>query len=156
VADYLRQYGFVFILSLVAVAVPASVLVISFLGGFLRMRPRRPNPLKYDTYECGMETIGGRWDRFNIRYYRYALLFVLFDVEVVLLFPWAVRAGALGWGALAAVGFFTLVMLAGWFYELKRGGMEWDERIATPGEAMAGTAGAASGQALEREVAGAA
>lgn len=131
-ADYFRQYGFLFILAIVSVAVPLSVLAISFAGNAFRIRPHKPNPIKYDTYECGMETIGGRWERFNVRYYRYALLFVLFDVEVVFLFPWATRVSGLGWGAFGAVGFFILLLVIGWFYELRRGGMEWDERL--PGD----------------------
>ena len=131
--DYLRQYGLLLILGAVAVAVPVSVLGLSVAASKVRVRPRRPNPIKYDAYECGMETIGEpRWERFNVRYYRYALLFVLFDVEVVFLFPWATRLSALGWAALGAVGVFALVMMAGWVYEWARGGMDWDESGARP------------------------
>lgn len=125
--DYLRQYGMIFLLTGVAVSVPAVVLLISLLGTRIKARPFRPNPVKYDPYECGMETVGGTWQRFNVRYYRFALLFLLFDVEVVFLFPWATQAGALGWGAFLAVLFFIGVMVIGWAYEWKRGGMEWDE-----------------------------
>ena len=113
--DYLRQYGLLLFLGGAAVVVPTSVLMLSFLAGKLGIRPSRPNPLKLDPFECGMETIGEpRWERFNVRYYRYALLFVLFDVEVVFLFPWATRLNALGWAAFGAVGFFLLLMVAGW------------------------------------------
>jgi NADH-quinone oxidoreductase subunit A len=66
------------------------------------------------------------------RYYRFALLFLLFDVEVVFLFPWATQAGALGWGALSAIFFFFGVMVVGFVYEWKRGGMEWDESVSSP------------------------
>ena len=127
--DYLRQYGFIFIMSGVAVAVPVTVLMISYLGMKVHARPFKPNPLKYDSYECGMETVGGNWQRFNVRYYRFALLFLLFDVEVVFMFPWATQAGVLGWSAFGAVLFFLGVMLLGWAYEWKRGGMEWDESM---------------------------
>lgn len=133
--DYLRQYGLIFIMTGVAIAVPASVLLISLLGTKINARPFRPNPIKYDPYECGMETVGPAWQRFNVRYYRFALLFLLFDVEVVFLFPWATQAGALGWGAFGAVLFFIAIMVIGWAYEWKRGGMEWDESTPT-GEAM--------------------
>ena len=131
--DYLRQYGLIFILSIVAVAVPVTVLLISRLSIMINARPSRPNPIKYDIYECGMETVGGRWERFNVRYYRFAILFLLFDVEVVFLFPWATQAGALGWSAFGAVLFFIGAMMIGWGYEWKRGGMEWDESL--PGDA---------------------
>jgi NADH-quinone oxidoreductase subunit A len=130
--DYLRQYGFIFILAGVAIAVPVTVLLISWLGTKINARPYRPNPVKYDLYECGMETVGGSWERFNVRYYRFALLFLLFDVEVVFLFPWATRAGALGWSAFGAVLFFIAVMMLGYAYEWRRGGMEWDESMPQP------------------------
>jgi NADH-quinone oxidoreductase subunit A len=132
VDDYLRQYGFIFIMGGVAVMVPVSVLMISLAATKIRARPYRPNPVKYDAYECGMETIGGPWQRFNVRYYRFALLFLLFDVEVVFLFPWATQAGTLGWSAFGAVLFFMGAMMIGWAYEWKRGGMEWDESLPTP------------------------
>ena len=131
--DYLRQYGLILIMSGVAVTVPVSVLVISWLGTKVNARPFRPNPIKYDLYECGMETVGGTWQRFNVRYYRFALLFLLFDVEVVFLFPWATQAGVLGWGAFGAVLFFIGVMAVGWAYEWRRGGMEWDESAPVSG-----------------------
>ena len=130
--DYLRQYGFIFIMGFVAVMVPVSVLMISFLGTKIRARPHRPNPIKYDPYECGMETVGERWERFNVRYYRFALLFLLFDVEAVFLFPWATQAGPLGWSAFGAVLFFVGAMFVGWVYEWRRGGMEWDESLPEP------------------------
>ena len=127
--DYLRQYGLILMLAVVAVALPASVLLISQLSSKINVRPFRRNPLKYSPYECGMEPEGGRWQRFNVRYYRFALLFLLFDVEVVFLFPWASQAGTLGWSAFGAVLFFSAAMMAGWAYEWKRGGMEWDETL---------------------------
>ena len=125
--DYFRQYGLIFLLSIVAVTIPTSLLVASWLFSKVRIRPRKPNPIKYDTYESGMETTGGRWERFNIRYYKYALLFVIFDVEVVFLFPWATRVHYLGWGGFAAIAVFLFVLTLGWLYEWLRGGMEWEE-----------------------------
>ena len=124
--DYFRQYGLIFIFGIVAIIVPSSLLVVSWAMSRVCIRPYKPNPIKEDTYECGMEAVGGgQWERFNVRYYRYALLFVIFDVEVVFLFPWATRVGALGWAGFAAVGAFLLVLTLGWLYEWRRGGMEW-------------------------------
>ena len=133
--DYFRQYGLIFILGIIALIVPSSLLVLSWLASKVRIRPLKPNPIKYDTYECGMETIGGgRWERFNVRYYRYALLFVIFDVEVVFLFPWATRVSALGWAAFGAIGVFLAVLTLGWLYEWGRGGMEWEESAPSQAE----------------------
>jgi NADH:ubiquinone oxidoreductase subunit 3 (subunit A) len=124
--DYFRQYGLVLILTLVAVTIPTSLLVFSWMLSRTPIRPYKPNPIKLDTYESGMETIGGgRWERFNARYYRYALLFILFDVEVVFLFPWATRINALGWTGFMAILVFLFVLTLGWIYEWRRGGMEW-------------------------------
>ena len=132
-SDYLRQYGFIFVLVGVSVVIPTSVLLLSFLASKFGIRPRKPNPFKQDPYECGMETIGpARWERFNVRYYRYAILFVLFDVEILFLFPWATKINALGWTAFAAVSVFILLMVLGWAYEWARGGMDWDESGAKP------------------------
>ncbi len=126
--DYLRQYGFVLLLGIFSVLMPAGVLAVSWLASKVRARPHRPNPLKYDPYECGMVPEGNpRWERHNVRFYRYGLLFLLFDVEAVFLFPWASQAGALGWGALGAVGFFIAILVVGLVYEWRAGGLSWDE-----------------------------
>lgn len=125
--DYFRQYGIVLLLLIVAVVIPTSLLVGSWLLTTIRVRPYRPNPLKYATYESGMEAIGGRWERFNVRYYRYALLFVVFDVEVVLLFPWATQVSELGWPGFGAIAVFVFVLTIGLAYEWLRGGLTWEE-----------------------------
>ena len=130
--DYFRQYGLVLLLGIVAVIVPTSLLLFSWLLTKVRIRPYKPNPIKYDIYECGMETMGGRWERFNARYYRYALLFVVFDVEVVFLFPWATQVTLLGWAGFAAITVFLFLLTAGWLYEWHRGGMEWEESTKQP------------------------
>ena len=127
--DYLRQYGLIFLLTIVSIVLPASVLLISKLSTLINARPSRPNPLKYMPYACGMEPEHGHWQRFNVRYYRFALLFLLFDVEVVFLFPWATQSSALGWSAFGAVLFFSVIMMIGWAYEWKKGGMDWDESM---------------------------
>lgn len=123
--DYYRQYGLLLIYSGVAVALPASMLLISWLGSLFRIRPRRPSPLKYDIYECGMETVGGRWLQFNFRYYLYALLFVLFDVEAVFLYPWAIQFHRLGAFALVEMFLFILVLVVGWLYAWRKQALEW-------------------------------
>ena len=89
--DYLRLYGLIAIFAVVALVVPVSMMMISWLASKVRIRPQKPSPVKSDVYECGMETIGGRWVQFNFRYYTYALLFVIFDVQVIFVYPWAVR-----------------------------------------------------------------
>ena len=86
----LNEYGRTGILLLFAVMFPALPLMISFLFRQLKIRPDMPDAVKNDTYECGVETEGDSWVQFNFKYYLVALLFVVFDVEVVFLYTWAV------------------------------------------------------------------
>ena len=86
---------------------------------------RKPNPVKNDTYECGLRTIGRSWVQFNFRYYFYALLFVLFDVLVIFLYPWAVGIRKLGLSAFVAVSIFVAILLVGYLYAWKKRALEW-------------------------------
>ena len=123
--DYYRLYGFVLILSVVAVIVPTSMVLLSWLFQRLRVRPSKPDPVKSEIYECGMETIGGRWVQFNFRYYLYALLFLLFDVTAVFIYPWAVQLRALGAYALFELLAFVGILTLGWAYAWRKGALEW-------------------------------
>ena len=98
--DYYRQYGLVLLLMGAAFAVPLSMFFISRAAQVLRIRPNKPSDVKSDIYECGMETIGGRWVQFNFRYYLFALLFLVFDVTAIFIYPWAITLRELGGGAL--------------------------------------------------------
>ena len=123
--DYLRLYGLIAIFAVVAFVVPASMMTISWLASKVRIRPNKPNPVKSDVYECGMETIGGRWVQFNFRYYMYALLFVIFDVQVIFVYPWAVRLNQLGLFALIEMMAFISILLLGWVYAWRKQDLEW-------------------------------
>ncbi len=123
--DYFRQYGLIAIFTAIAVIMPASLLVLSWLFSFIRIRPHKPNPTKLSPYECGMEVIGDRWPRFNFRYYMFALLFVVFDVETVFIYPWAVHFNQLGLFALIEMLVFVLILVVGWAYALKYKALEW-------------------------------
>lgn len=123
--DYYRQYGLIALFTVLAVFVPASMLLISWVFHLLRIRPYKPTPVKLDIYECGMQTIGGRWTRFNFRYYLYAILFVVFDVETVFLYPWAVEFQRLGLFALLEMLVFLGILAVGWAYAWRKGALEW-------------------------------
>ena len=123
--DYFRQYGLIAIFAVVAFIVPTSMLVLSFLLYRLGIRPQKPSAVKQDIYECGMETIGGRWAQFNFRYYMYALLFVIFDVAVIFVYPWAVRFGKLGLFALIEMAAFITILGFGWVYAWRKRDLEW-------------------------------
>jgi NAD(P)H-quinone oxidoreductase subunit 3 len=123
--DYYRQYGFILILTVVAVIIPTSMILLSWLLRHLGIRPSRYNHVKHEVYECGMETIGGRWTQFNSRYYLYALLFVIFDVETVFIYPWAVHFNKLGLFAFVEMLMFLLVLVVGWVYAWRKRALEW-------------------------------
>jgi NAD(P)H-quinone oxidoreductase subunit 3 len=123
--NYFRQYGLVAIFVAVAFAVPAGMMLASWLTSRLGIRPSNPTPVKLDSYECGMQPIGGAWSRFNFRYYMYAILFVIFDVEVVFLYPWAVKFIELETFALIEVLVFILVLAVAWAYAWRKGDLEW-------------------------------
>ena len=107
------------------------VIFVSFLlvfGGLLASRmlaPRRPNKNKLDTYECGEKTIGPAWIQFNVGYYLFGLIFLVFDVEAAFLFPWAVIVRDVGVSGLIEIVIFILVLILGLAYAWKKGALEW-------------------------------
>ncbi|MBI4200780.1 MAG: NADH-quinone oxidoreductase subunit A [Chloroflexi bacterium] len=125
--DYFLQYGLILIFSVIAFLIPAGMLILSWLFSFVRMRPHKPDPVKSSLYECGMTPIGeGRWTQFGFRYYVYALLFVVFDVETVFIYPWAIRFNQLGLFALIEMLVFVLVLVLGLAYAWRKRALEWE------------------------------
>ncbi len=120
----LADYGYIAILLVAAIAVPALILV---LARFLSVKPKKTDTeaVKTDTYECGMHTIGSSWLQFNFRYYFYALLFVVFDVETVFLYPWAVHFKQLKLFGFVEMLIFILILVVGFVYAWKKKVMEW-------------------------------
>lgn len=104
-------------------------LVVGFSMMFgarvLGVKAKRDSPLKPQTYECGEEPDGPAWVRFHPRYYVIALVFVLFDVEAVFLFPWALNIRLLGDLAIVDMLIFVGVLLLGWLYALRKGALDW-------------------------------
>lgn len=89
------------------------------------IRPRRPNPQKLSSYECGEEPIGMGWVRFHVRYYLYALVYIIFAVETVFLFPWAVVFRQMGMVAFVEMMVFIAILLIGLAYAWKKKALEW-------------------------------
>ena len=127
--DYFRSYGLIAIFAAVAVAIPSGMLMASWALSLLKIRPQLPNALKNSIYECGFETLSGRWSQFNFRFYTFALIFVVFDVEVVFLFPWAASFGLMSaqFGAfvLLEMVVFVAILVVGWLYAWRKGSLEW-------------------------------
>jgi NADH:ubiquinone oxidoreductase subunit 3 (subunit A) len=114
------DYELIGLLFLVALALPVlAILAGSILG------PRKPNKIKNDTYECGMQTFGPTWVQFKVQYYIFALVFVVFDVELVFLFPFAAAFDALPLYAIIEAVIFVLILVAALLYAWKRNALEW-------------------------------
>ena len=121
----LADYGYIGILLIVAVLFTITLLLIPLLLGFTGIVPRKSNPAKSSTYECGMETIGKTWVQFNFRYYFFAILFVVLDVLTVFLYPWAVNLKGLGLFGLISVAVFFIILIVGYIYAWRKGALEW-------------------------------
>jgi len=116
----LTPYVFIGIFAVIAILFPLIALALAFV-----VRPKKPNPIKSSTYECGLETVGETWVQFRVQYYIYALVFVIFDVETVFLYPWAVAYNKLGLFALVEMFIFLAILAAGLIYAWRKGALEW-------------------------------
>jgi NADH-quinone oxidoreductase subunit A len=121
----LAQYGYIGILLVVAIIFSAIMLLLPVILGYLGIVPRKNNPVKASTYECGMQTIGKTWIQFNFRYYFFAVMFVALDVLTVFLYPWAVNLKELGFFGLITVLVFFIILIVGYIYAWFKGALEW-------------------------------
>jgi NADH-quinone oxidoreductase subunit A len=119
-----EQYNIVAVFFFVGLAFLALLLILSWF-----LSPRRPNPNKLSTYECGNEPVGPSWGQFNIRYYIFALLFVLFDIEVVFVFPWALHLSRtrFPFAVLIDMLVFLVILTVGLVYAWRKGTLTWEE-----------------------------
>jgi NADH-quinone oxidoreductase subunit A len=120
VTDYFQSYGTLVLLT----AAGVGLVAVAF-GAAKVVAPRRPIPEKLTTYECGIDPVGEGWSQSQIRYYIYAFLFVIFDVESVFLFPWAVVFDRLGMFAVVEMAIFILILGAGLLYAWRKGVLKW-------------------------------
>ncbi len=116
----LNDWLFIGLFILVATALPAAAIAIAGL-----LAPRKPNSLKDTTYECGIETVGETWVQFKAQYYIFALVFLIFDVETVFLYPWAVAFGQLTLYAVLEAVLFILILVTGLVYAWRKGALKW-------------------------------
>ncbi len=116
----LTEFGKVFVFILLAGAFVGIAIFAAML-----IRPKRPSYEKTQIYECGENPEGSPWVKFNIRFYVVALIFLIFDVEIVLLFPWALTYKNFGFIGFAAGAVFLLILFLGMIYEWKKGDLEW-------------------------------
>ncbi|HEU4652773.1 MAG TPA: NADH-quinone oxidoreductase subunit A [Steroidobacteraceae bacterium] len=117
----LQNYVPILIFLGVATVLGSVLIGLGFLFG-----PRRPDAEKLSAYECGFEAFSDSRMKFDVRYYLVAILFIVFDLEIAFLFPWAVALNRLGAVGLIAMGLFLAILVVGFVYEWKKGALEWD------------------------------
>ena len=118
--DYVYQYAFIGLFTVVAVIFPILPLILAQF-----VAPKKPSHLKQAPYECGIESKGDPWIQFRVQYYLYALVFVIFDVEVLFVYPWAVQFRALGPAGLVEMAIFLGILGVGLAYAWMKGVLEW-------------------------------
>ena len=96
-----------------------AVLIAKFVTKYTK------NPQKGESYECGIPTTGKTWIQLNVGYYLFALVFLIFDVELIFIFPWAVVAKSVGWVALVEIVIFIFILFMGFLYAQKKGALKW-------------------------------
>ena len=116
----MSQWIYIGLFFIVGLLIPVGAIVAAWVFG-----PKKPNPIKQSTYECGIETVGESWVQFKAQYYIFALVFLVFDVETVFLFPWAVKLGQLGLFAVIEGIIFILILIVGLVYTWRKGMLEW-------------------------------
>ncbi len=104
----------------------AGAVVLLILGLSQWLGPKKPNPVKDEAFECGNVPISSTGSRFSVKFYTIAILFVLFDIEIVFLFPWAVVFRDLGMAGLVSMTLFIAVLFLGLAYAWKKGALQWD------------------------------
>jgi len=120
----LTQFGQVLIFMIIAL----GFVTVAFIAARL-IGPKLPSKGKNSTYECGEETEGDTWLKFNVRYYVVALIFIIFDVEIVFLFPWAVVFKEMGLIAFIEMAIFLIILLLGFIYAYAKGDLHWDKPL---------------------------
>ena len=117
----LTEYAPILIFLAVATGVGIVLMSLGFLLG-----PNRPDDEKLSPYECGFEPFEDARMRFDVRYYLVAILFIIFDLEIAFLFPWAVSLDKIGLFGLLSMALFLIILVVGFIYEWKKGALEWD------------------------------
>jgi NADH:ubiquinone oxidoreductase subunit 3 (subunit A) len=116
----MNEWLYIALFLLVGLIIPIGAIAAGFVFG-----PKKPNPIKESTYECGIETVGDSRVQFKAQYYIFALVFLIFDVEAVFLFPWAVKLGKLGLFVVVEGIIFVGILIVGLVYTWRKGMLEW-------------------------------
>ena len=119
--DFLENYLSIIIFLFIALGLSMGFIVLNFL-----FSPKKPDPEKLSAYECGFEAFGDSRMEFDVRFYLVAILFIIFDLEIAFLFPWAVSLGNIGPLGFWSMMIFLLILTIGFIYEWKKGALDWE------------------------------
>jgi len=119
--DFLKDYLSIIIFLFIALGLSVGFIILNFL-----FSPKNPDPEKLSAYECGFEAFGDSRMEFDVRFYLVAILFIIFDLEIAFLFPWAISLGNLGALGFWAMMIFLFILTIGFVYEWKKGALDWD------------------------------
>ena len=119
--DFLKDYLSIIIFLFIALGLSIGFILLNFL-----FSPKNPDPEKLSAYECGFEAFSDSRIQFDVRFYLVAILFIIFDLEIAFLFPWAISLGKIGVFGFFSMMIFLLILTVGFIYEWKKGALDWD------------------------------
>jgi len=120
-AEFLTDYFSIILFLIIALILSIGFIVINFL-----FSPKKPDPEKLSTYECGFEPFSDSRMEFDVRFYLVAILFIIFDLEIAFLFPWAISLGNIGLLGFISMMIFLIILTVGFIYEWKKGALDWE------------------------------
>ena len=120
-ADFLKDYFSIIIFLIIAFGLSCVFILLNFL-----VSPKNPDPEKLSAYECGFEAFGDSRMEFDVRFYLVAILFIIFDLEIAFLFPWAISLGSIGLLGFFSMMIFLTILTVGFIYEWKKGALDWE------------------------------
>jgi len=121
IAEFLKDYFPIILFLIIALILSFGFIIINFL-----FSPKKPDPEKLSAYECGFEPFNDSRMEFDIRFYLVAILFIIFDLEIAFLFPWAISLGKIGFLGFISMMFFLVILTVGFIYEWKKGALDWE------------------------------
>ena len=120
-SEFLQSYFVIIVFLFIALGLSVGFVILNYL-----FSPKKPDPEKLSAYECGFKAFSDSRMEFDVRFYLVAILFIIFDLEIAFLFPWAISLGKIGIVGFWSMMFFLLVLTIGFVYEWKRGALDWD------------------------------
>jgi|TARA_Y100001970_G_C13559572_1_gene520823 NADH-quinone oxidoreductase subunit A len=120
-AEFLKDYFTIILFLLIALSLSVGFIVINFI-----FSPKNPDPEKLSAYECGFEPFGDSRMEFDVRFYLVAILFIIFDLEIAFLFPWAISLGNIGLLGFVSMMIFLFILTVGFIYEWRKGALDWE------------------------------